>query len=186
MSRIRRVPADAIRVEPWANGGGSTTVLASGPEPSQWLWRLSLAQIDQDSTFSVLADTRRQFVPLDAPIHLQFPDGSVTSLLRLQRTCFDGIDAPHAVLPDGPTRAFNLMLRGDRQGDLIARPLQGAMVMSAAIGVRWFVHLVAGQAQVSADGDRVDIAQGESAWVEAQGGFRVEGGGEVVLVRLGA
>lgn len=186
MSCIRRLPADALRVEPWANGGGATTVLSSGPDPQHWQWRFSLAQLDQDSTFSTLADTRRQFVPLDAPVSLHFPDHTVTPLLRLQRARFDGIDAPHAVLAEGPTRAFNVMLRGDAQAELIARPLNGAMVMGGASAAHWFVHLVAGHALLSINDERVELGQGESAWVAPGAGqrWRIEGGGELVLVRL--
>ncbi|TBR40025.1 MULTISPECIES: HutD/Ves family protein [Dyella] len=186
MTQLHRLPTDALRVEPWANGGGSTTVLATGPDGSAWQWRLSLAQIDQDSDFSTLADTRRQFVPLDAPVSLHFAHDKVTPLLRLQRASFDGVDAPRAVLADGPTRAFNLMLRGQAEGEVIARPLNGAMVMSGSTSARWFMHVLAGQATLKTGDEQLPLAQGESAWIEPVGGqsWRIDGGGEIVLVRL--
>jgi environmental stress-induced protein Ves len=83
---------------------------------TNWQWRLSIADITQDCTFSAYPGTRRQIVALDAPLNLHFSDGRKVELLRLSGTHFDGADAPNASLPDGATRAFNVMLRGGAHG----------------------------------------------------------------------
>lgn len=186
MTRFRRVPADALRAEPWANGGGSTTVLDSGPDASDWQWRLSIAQIDRDADFSSLPGVRRQFAALDAPLTLRFPDGTARQLLRLGIARFDGGAAPRAELTDGPTRAFNLMLRDGIEGELVVRPLTGAMLLPASSASHWFVHLLAGRAQIHAGPEATAVAQGESLWIDAHTGerLRLDGGGEIVLVRL--
>ena len=147
MSALQVVPASALRTQAWANGAGTTTVIASGPDDANWQWRLSIAEITQDCTFSSYPDTRRQLVALDAPLHLRFDDERDVSLLRLSATHFDGADAPHASLPDGPTRAFNLMLRGASEGELFARPLNGSMWLPRREHLRWFVHLLGGRAK---------------------------------------
>jgi environmental stress-induced protein Ves len=54
MSALRLIPASAPRTQPWANGAGTTTVIASGPDEALWQWRLSIAEIAQDCTFSAL------------------------------------------------------------------------------------------------------------------------------------
>lgn len=186
MTCFRRVPVDALRIEPWANGGGSTTVLDCGPSTQDWSWRLSIAQIDADGPFSRLEDTKRQFVALDGPVALRFGDQSTTALHRLQVTAFAGDDAPHAQLIDGPTRAFNLMLRHGVSGALIARPLNGAMVMPNLGQARWFVLLLAGSATLTCANEHAVLEPGQPIWIDSADGaaWRMEGGGEVVLVRL--
>ena len=185
MSRLRPVPADALHTQAWANGAGATTVIASGPD-EVWQWRLSIADITQACEFSSFPETRRQFVALDAPVQLRFGDQRELSLLRLQVTHFDGADAPHATLPEGATRAFNLMLRGAAQGELIARPLNGSMWLPARESWGWFVHVLSGRADVHVDDEHVELAVGANVWIDAQPGerVRVEGGGELVLVHL--
>jgi uncharacterized protein len=186
MSALRLIPADALRTQPWANGAGTTTVIDSGPDEANWQWRLSIADITQDSAFSAYPDTRRQFVPLDAPIRLRFRNQRDVDLLRLSVTHFDGSDAPNALLLEGPTRAFNLMLRSGVEGELIARPLNGSMWLPLREGRRWFVHLLGGRAEVHVSDARHDIAAGDSLWIDAQAGerVRIEGGGELVLIQL--
>jgi hypothetical protein len=184
MSAFRRINADTLRTEAWANGAGTTTVLASGPDPQAWRWRLSIANLERDADFSALPGVRRQFAALDAPLTLHFPHRHEQPLLRLAVIRFDGGEPPHARLTEGPTRAFNLMLRDDAEGELIARPLNGAMLLPPAAKAFWFLHMLAGQARLQADDERLALSQGESTWVEARGRLRIEGGGEIVLVRL--
>lgn len=186
MGAFRPLPAAAQRTEAWANGAGTTAVLDSGPDlgAGAWRWRLSIANIERDADFSALPGVRRQFAPLDAQLTLAFADGRQRHLLRLEAIRFDGADAPRAVLADGPTRAFNLMLRGGADGELIARPLNGAMVLPLTAGTRWFVHVLAGHAQLRIGGETMHAAQDASVWVEAAGTLRIEGGGEIVLVRI--
>ncbi|NII71458.1 hypothetical protein FHW84_000014 [Dyella sp. SG562] len=183
MSAFHRVPAESLRAEPWANGAGTTMVLASGPDSSAWQWRLSIAQIDRDTDFSALPGVRRQFTALDASLALRFAD-SERHALRLAVIRFDGADAPHARLTDGPTRAFNLMLRDGAEGELIARPLNGAMLLPPSAGAHWFLYLLAGHAELRSGGENLAMTQGESVWIEAAGTLRIEGGGEVVLARI--
>lgn len=184
MSAFRPVPSETLRTEAWANGAGTTTVLDSGPDSNAWRWRLSIARIEQDTEFSALPGIRRHFVPLDAPIALAFSDGREKPLLRLESFRFDGEDAPRALLGDGPTRAFNLMLRDDTEGELIARPLNGAMLLPIATDARWFFHLLAGRAELRIGDESIQAEQDASIWIGTTGTLRIEGGGEVVLVRL--
>ncbi|HTV85691.1 MAG TPA: HutD family protein [Dyella sp.] len=186
MSALRLVDAASLCTQPWANGAGTTTVIASEPDHAQWQWRLSIAEIAQEAPFSSFPDTRRLFVPLDAPIQLRFDDSHTTNLLRLAVARFDGANAPYALLPEGPTRAFNLMLRGVAQGELIARPLNGGMWLPLRAGWRWFVHVLGGHAHIDANGEQLAAEGGANVWIDAQPGerVRIEGGGELVLVQL--
>ncbi len=181
------VPAPALRDEPWANGAGRTTVLAVGPDVLDWHWRLSIAVVDRPCAFSTLPGVRRWMAPLDGGIELSFPDGRTLRAPRLGVLEFAGDPAPTCTLPDGPTRDFNLMLRSQQTARLLARPLVGTMVLLPEVAVRWFVHVVAGNARLTTEGETLDIAQDRSAWVEAgaaRGRIALDGTGEVVLVRL--
>ena len=185
MSRLRPVAAQALQTQAWANGAGTTTQIARDPhEP--WLWRLSIADITQACEFSRLPDTRRQFTPLDAPLRLRIGADDERSLLRLQVVAFDGAVPTHVTLPEGPTRAFNLMLRGEAQGELLARPLNGAMWLPARVGWHWFVNVLSGRAHVQVNEESMELAAGANVWIDAQPGERVHlhGGGELILVQL--
>jgi uncharacterized protein len=186
MSFIRRLDAGTLLEQPWVNGMGSTLPIDSGPDPDQWQWRLSIARIERDSPFSTLPDTRRAFAPLDGPVRLRFQDGSERELLRLTTTTFDGADAPHAELIDGVTRAFNLMLRGDVQAQLIARPLNGSMLLPIQANTRWYAHVLSGHAQLHVADETHALDSGDHVWISPHPGARtkLEGGGELVLVTL--
>ena len=186
MSFIRRLDTDALQEQPWANGMGSTLLIDSGPDPDQWQWRLSIARIERNGPFSTLPDTRRVFVPLDGPVRLRFRDSGERALLRLNATTFEGADAPHAELVDGTTRAFNLMLRGDTQAQLIARPLNGSMLLPMRADTRWYVHLLSGRALLHVADETHALDGGDHIWISphAGTGARLEGGGELVLVML--
>ena len=94
-------------------------------------------------------------------------------------------EQPHAHLPEGPTRVFNLMLREDAAGELLVRPLNGAMLPPQAPRRRWFVYLLGGSAGVRLGTEDRAMRTGEGLWIEpAAAQARIEGGGELVLVRL--
>jgi environmental stress-induced protein Ves len=185
MSRLRQVPTEALKTQAWANGAGTTTEIASGPD-TDWQWRLSIADITQACRFSRFPDTRRLFVTLDAPVQLRFGDEPELSLLRLQVTAFDGAEAPTVTLPEGAPRAFNVMLRGDAQGKLIARPLNGSMWLPSNAPWHWLVHVLSGRAEIQVNAERDEFATDANVWIDAQPGERVmiSGGGELILVQL--
>lgn len=181
---LQRLPAPLLRDKPWANGAGTTTVLATGPDAQAWQWRISIARVERDAPFSPYPDTERQLAALDGRLQLRCVDTAVPEmpLDRLQIARFPGAAAPRACLPDGPTRVFNLMTRADVGATLLARPLVGALLLPEA--PRWFVHLLSGNADLRQASDRLDLQAGDSAW--ATGASRISGHGEVVLVRFDA
>lgn len=186
MRILQAVHVESFRVMPWANGGGSTTELAAGPDPDHWLWRISMARIEEDGAFSSLPGVRRQLAPLDGRLRLHFADGRQLHAQRLQVLHFAGDPAPSCHLPDGPGRDFNLMLRDGVDGELLVRPLAGSMVLLPRADTRWFIHVLAGQAVLSANGEQLQLGTGDTAWAQPVPGQRVviDGGGEIALVRI--
>lgn len=189
MSLLQRLPIETLQGLPCSDGTAVITELACGPAGNDWRWRLTMIGIGQDGVdFPAHDDMRRQFVPLDAPVDVVFPDGRRQRLDRLAMAHFDHLNAPESCLPDAPTRTFNLKLRNGAQGELIARPLNGSMVLLAPSGWRWFVLLLSGQAKVVADHRSQAMTPDEMLWIDPIPGqpVRIEGGGEIVLARLPA
>jgi environmental stress-induced protein Ves len=187
MPSLIAIPRSKQRDEPWANGAGSTTVILREPDSAEWRVRVSVARVDHPGPFSELPQTRRELVPLDAAMTLRFPDGHALHAARMHAVQFAGSPAPCGVLPEGPTRDFNLMLRGDARGTAIARTLAGSMLLPPEPGSRWLVYLDNGRATVSAtDAPVLDLAAGDAVLVIQLAGSHahIEGAGEIALVKL--
>ncbi|MDQ2971692.1 MAG: HutD family protein [Pseudomonadota bacterium] len=186
---LRSLPSAKRRREPWANGGGFTEMILREPDNADWKIRISIARIKQDGPFSEWPETHRLLAPLDAPMTLRFGDGREWQAARLQVLCFDGTPAPFGVLPEGPTRDFNLMLRNGVRGGLLARTLVDSMVLLREPGVRWLVYVNRGHATASAGENSLTLTADDAAWIEF-GGERsptravIEGAGELVLAKL--
>ncbi|HJU08758.1 MAG TPA: HutD family protein, partial [Rhodanobacteraceae bacterium] len=91
---------------------------------------------------------------------------------------------PFGVLPEGPTRDFNLMLRGDARGELFARTLVDSLVLLPEPGVRWLVYVNRGRAQIACGGNSLTMEADDAALLTATERAVTEGGGELVLVKL--
>jgi environmental stress-induced protein Ves len=189
MSQLLRLPTETLHGKPCSDGSAVITDIASSPEGDDWQWRLSMVSVGQiDLEFPAHTDMRRQFVSLDAAVDIHFPDGRTQHLNRFAVAQFDQTNAPDVCRPESPTRTFNLKLRDGIQGELIARPLNGAMVLVAPTGWHWFVLLISGQAKVIADHRNQMMTPGDMLWIDPIPGHpvRIEGGGELVLARLPA
>ncbi|TAN03554.1 MAG: hypothetical protein EPN36_12405 [Rhodanobacteraceae bacterium] len=188
MLSIQAIPRNAQRDEPWANGAGSTTVILREPDTAEWRIRISVARVEKEGPFSELPGTRRTLVPLDAPMTLRFPDGSARTAARFGALHFDGAPAPTGLLPEGPTRDFNLMLRGDAQGKALPRTLVDSMLLPIESGLRWLVYLDSGRAVLRAGGvQELGLNPHDAALVVPSGDaprILIEGAGEIVLVKL--
>ncbi len=188
MPSLQAIPRGIQREEPWANGAGVTRVVLREPDSADWRVRVSVARVEHEGPFSELPGTRRTLVPLDAPMALQFPDDHTLHAARFGNLRFAGVPAPTGRLPEGPTRDFNLMLRGDARGEAFARTLVGSMLLPRQPGERWLVYLDSGHASVRADGgEALALNPGDAALVianDAPARAIIEGAGEVVLVKL--
>ncbi|HET9819287.1 MAG TPA: HutD family protein [Rhodanobacteraceae bacterium] len=188
MPALRVVQHHEQRDEPWANGTGRTTVILREPDSADWTVRISVANVETEGPFSELPDTRRTLVPLDAPMTLRFPDGSERHAARFGVLRFEGSPAPCGVLPEGPTRDFNLMLRGKARGEVSARTLVDSMLLPTGRGVRWLVYVVAGRVTLRTDtAPGPTLGPGDAVLVPADRTANrtvLAGTGEIVLVKL--
>ena len=187
------IPANEYRRERWRNGRGWTREIhadATADSPADWMWRLSIAEIEQDAPFSVFPGIDRELVLLSGNgLRLRFDDGDVHALNPPHdRLRFAGERGVTGELLDGPTQDFNLMWRRDRvEAQLWHRPLVGPMVVFAEPGTVWAIHLIAGQARFADDSGLPDLAAADTALLRADDSrlrHVLDGSGEALVIRL--
>lgn len=103
-------------VTPWKNGMGRTRELAihpAGASTDDFIWRVSVAEVDKESPFSAFAGIDRYIALLDGDgFTMTLDDGSVHALaVPFSPFAFAGEAHVSIHLHGGPTRDFNLMLR---------------------------------------------------------------------------
>ncbi|TWI09494.1 HutD/Ves family protein [Aerolutibacter ruishenii] len=196
------IPANEYRRERWRNRLGWTREIARGglsnegfrvdpgDSVSEWDWRLSIAEIEQDAAFSSFPGIDRELVLLSGNgVRLRFDDGETHELRPPhERLRFAGERNLTGELLDGPTHDFNLMWRRDRiEAGLWHRPLVGPMVIFTEPHGLWAVHLLSGQAAFDRAPELPTLSMGDTALIRA-GDARVRhvlhGGGEALMIRL--
>ena len=139
---------------PWKNGHGSTREIAvqpSGASSEDFLWRVSLAEVDSAAPFSIFPGIDRQIVLLDGAGFRMTLDDAQTHALSTPFApfAFAGEARVAVALAGGPTRDFNLMVRRrSSRGELQVWRAPGTWSLADAIVL---VHAARG---------RIDTAQG--------------------------
>lgn len=111
--RLQTVALANVLPQPWKNGGGVTRELLAWPEPAHWRVRLSVAEVTAEGPFSRFEGVQRWFAVLQGDGVRLTVDGAVTEMGGGDAPLgFSGEAATHCALLGGPTRDFNLMLRG--------------------------------------------------------------------------
>ncbi|GAB2536958.1 HutD/Ves family protein [Rhodanobacter koreensis] len=134
--------------QPWKNGLGSTREIAvqpSGTGSNDFLWRVSIAEVDSAAPFSSFPGIDRQIVLLDGHgFTMTLDDGHTHALTTpFVPFAFAGEARVAVSLIDGPTRDFNLMVRREQaRGDVQAwqqpgeqRPDPSTVLIYCARGV---------------------------------------------------
>lgn len=199
---IHVIPANENRRVRWKNGLGWTREIACGrvrhaarppvdrSGDDDWDWRLSVAEIEQDSAFSTFPGIDRELVLLSGNgLRLRFADGRAVDLLPPHDAArFAGEDAVTGELIDGRTTDFNLMWRRETiAASLWRRPLAGAMVVFADPGDTWVAHVIAGSAAFADGSEHPALQVGDTALIAGDNGRArcvLDGAGEALLIRL--
>ncbi len=179
----------------WKNGAGWTSEIlkvhdGEDRDTNDWVWRLSIAEIENDAPFSAFPGVERELVLLSGNgLRLRFDDGEAHELLPPHdKLRFAGERAAFGELIDGATRDFNLMWKRDAvDAQLWHRPMVGTMVVFVDPGETWAIHQLAGQARFADDSGLREIKLGDTAILaagDARRRFVLDGGGEVLLIRV--
>lgn len=172
----------------WRNGAGWTREIGAWPASQDWVWRLSIAEIERAAPYSPYPGVmRQQWLLRGEGLTLAWPDGAHA---RLAPPCgsvrFDGGRPPLAE-PDGRVAAFNLMWRPEAvEVEARHRPLVGAMVCFPGAGETWALHLLAGRAAFAADAGLPPLEAGDTALLASPVRRRVllEGQGELLAISV--
>ena len=175
---MRVVRASDHRVMPWKNGGGVTREILVEPDPadpSQFLWRISIATVAQAGPFSRFAGIDRSIAVLDGAGMRLDVDGRPAAVLRGGAPFrFSGDADVFSELIDGETIDLNVMTRRGRF-DHDMRRFDGAA--SFVADASQTVLIANGPVRIAGDTAAVnlgrfdaltDIAKGERYRVEAE------------------
>ncbi|MEX0808401.1 MAG: HutD family protein [Dongiaceae bacterium] len=167
----RLIRPDAHRVMKWKNGGGMTAEIAIAPEGADlagdgFLWRLSLASIEEDGPFSAFPGIDRSIMLVEgAGMTLTTGTGTVISLdRRFVPQDFPGEWAVRCRLASGPVRDLNLMVnraRATRRWEIVELGAKPARL--AANGQTLILHALAGHAVLSGIAGIERITEGDTA-----------------------
>lgn len=125
--------------QPWKNGLGSTRQIAAHPDGAgidDFVWRVSLADVDSAAPFSAFPGIDRQIALLNGNgFTMTLDEDQVHALTTPFRPfAFAGEAKVTVVLADGPTRDFNLMVRRARaSGDVQVWSEPGSYLPDPAI-----------------------------------------------------
>jgi environmental stress-induced protein Ves len=144
---MNRLPPTVVRVAdiapvPWRNGGGVTRELLAWPDPTDWLLRVSVADIHASAAFSAYPGIDRWFAVLDGgAVCLDTTGTEPKELTALHPAlhAFSGDADTHCTALGPATRDFNLMARRSHIR-LLQQPLQECPVLETrAEGTGLFV-----------------------------------------------
>ena len=155
---LHLAPADYKRTT-WKNGGGTTTELAISPQNadlSNFLWRLSIAEVDADGPFSLFPGCNRTVMLIDGGgMTLDAGEyGSIPLIEPLQAKSFSGDWPVVGRLISGPVRDFNLIVRRDAaQGSLNAVVFDSGYLAKCTEGATLICHILKENTDSARQGD---------------------------------
>ena len=106
MEIIRRASLTAV---PWA--GGTSRQIAAGPDPKNWDWRLSIAEITKAGPFTPMPGMDRIITVVEGELIALTVNGVEQALEKYRPFRFSGDSTTSATLPTGALKDLNLMTR---------------------------------------------------------------------------
>ena len=155
---LHLAPADYKRTA-WKNGGGTTTELAISPENanlSNFLWRVSIAEVDADGSFSLFPGCSRTIMLIEGSgMTLDAGEyGSIALVEPLQAKSFSGDWPVVGRLISGPVRDFNLIVRRDAmQGSMNAVVFDSGYHAKCTEGAILICHILKENTDSARQGD---------------------------------
>ncbi len=95
---------------PWKNGGGVTREIARQATDGEFLWRLSIADVASEGSFSAFPGLLRILTVIDGPgMLLDRPNQPALAANLFEPVAFSGDEPINGLLPNGPCRDFNVI-----------------------------------------------------------------------------
>ena len=168
---------------PWRNGGGVTRELAAWPGPSDWIWRISVADVAASGPFSRFDGVQRWFAVLDGNgVRLELGGGENILTAGSAPFCFDGALAVGCQLLDGATRDLNLMVRSEKMSARMTRVDGAQRVVAGGKGVL-AVYAAGAAVTLACGNETLDVPADSLAWRPVTPGttVRIEGQGALCM-----
>jgi len=165
---------------PWKNGGGITYEIAVVPRESDFsnfLWRLSIAEVTEAGPFSNFEDIDRVFAVLSGSIALTFANQTIEVGAKSDPIVFAGEASCFATPMKGAVTDLNLMLRRDKvRGQM--RRMSGRMMTPSATTI-----VVAPEAQsLRIDGKAVALQRHDA--IRLDGPCDVDLDGDALVITI--
>lgn len=175
------VPFDRLKAVPWKNGLGITREIAVEPQGAtmdDFVWRVSIADVDTASPFSRFPGIDRTIVLLEGDGFTMQLDGKPKHALTIPCVpfAFVGEATVEVTLAGGATRDFNLMVRRD-----VARGVVEVVTGPATLTVGGDIVLIY-IAQGEGRGEGVPVRQGDS--LLGSGNVELATGATALLARV--
>jgi uncharacterized protein len=149
----------------WRNGGGSTRELLAWPHAEYWQLRVSVATIAHSGAFSSFPDITRWLVVLQGNgVKLHLASGSRSLVCGDPPLQFDGEEAPHCHLLDGPTLDLNFMAQRHAGSPQMAAAHAGSDLGGSTT---WRALYAADAAVLDLDGVATPLAGGTLLWSDS-------------------
>jgi hypothetical protein len=161
---------------PWKNGGGTTREVIRVPaQGDDFVWRVSVAQIDASGAFSDFAAYNRTMVLLKgAGLELRFGNGHRQLLERIgELVQFDGALATHCHLLDGPCVDLNVMVAKGKSIVARVESLPGSMEIAASRSQSRLIFAIDTALALDLEGDEPRYLQPWDLAVVTNGAVRV-------------
>jgi environmental stress-induced protein Ves len=166
-------PADYKRTR-WKNSAGITTELAIEPPTAgleDFLWRVSIAEIEADGPFSLFPGYDRAIMLLDGRGMMldAGANGAIPLVEPLQTRYFSGDWTVFGRLLSGPSRDFNLIVRRERMsGSLEAISCDGSWRLTCPAGGTILCHLLKGNTDIAQQGETL-VSDHDLVFTAAEG-----------------
>ena len=168
------VQLDDVSPTPWRNGGGVTRELACWPDSTDWVWRMSVAEIAASGPFSRFEGVQRWFAVLAGAGVRLLIDGRAHELgCSSPPLCFNGASPVDCELREGATQDFNLMLRGPQQRARMLR-ISGAEFFDLAVPAVVALYAIEDGSRIVVDGSSVALSARSLAWQALDSGVTVQ------------
>ncbi len=134
------VPPESLVPTPWKNGGGVTREVARAEADGGWLWRLSVADVTADGSFSQFPGLERILTVIEGEgIDLVAPEHVIEARLA-QPVRFSGETPIEGRLRAGPIRDLNVIFDANRVSVKV-EPVYGPADIPAGPNETWFLCL---------------------------------------------
>lgn len=99
----------SLKAVPWT--GGVTRQIAAGPDPKNWDWRISTAEVAKAGPFTPMPGIDRIITVIEGELIALTVDGAEQALEKFRPFRFSGDSQTTASLPTGALKDLNLLTR---------------------------------------------------------------------------